>query len=577
MACATRGGTSRGGGRKRDPMWKHVTPGAVAGEVICNHCTKIMTGGIYRLKIHLAQISGQNITVSNNCPEEVQREAKARLSEFKQKKVEKKRTAEAMAAPLWNITSTESEKFWGGQQYICIIESPYWEQMVSGLTNSGKGFKSPSRYELSGPLLQDEVQNTHQLVEQQRRNWERNGCTILSDGWTDSRNRTLINFLVASGGQVVFLKSIDASDQVKNAKTLCNTLDEVVTEVGVQNVVQVVTDNAAACVAACKLLQARHPSLFWSPCAAHCLDLLLEDIGKLRVTRFAMNFLNLQSILHALPNLKRMFVSERWLQSPYCRKPEAENVVKALSEPLVRVLQMVDGDKSPIGYLYEAMGKAKEAIQHLYGSERTKYEPIWRIIDRRWNRQLHQHIHVAAYYLNPKFFYSRSFKIDQEVQLGLDTYIQRLVLDENIQDFIVDELQRLTQKHLNDLVYVRYDLRLHEKRVQGNNSYDALDIDEIDPYTADWIAKPDVATGDIDVDAFITDAQLDEMEREAAEWAAKVAEREEAGDEFVDPEEADSSPVEDIAAATAAAATPSTSAPTQRQQSFLSFSRKRNL
>lgn len=97
------------------------------------------------------------------------------------------------------------------------------------------------------------------------------------------------------------------------------------------------------------------------------------------------------------------------------------------------------------------------------------------------------------------------------------------------------------------------------------------------PYTADWIAEPDGATGDIDVDAFITDSQLDEMEREAAEWVAEVAEREEARDEFVDPEDADSSPLEDIVAAAAAAATPSTSTPTQQQQSFLSFSRRRNL
>ncbi|GLJ14418.1 hypothetical protein SUGI_0232980 [Cryptomeria japonica] len=134
---------------------------------------------------------------------------------------------------------------------------------------------------------------------------------------------------------------------------------------------------------------------------------------------------------------------------------------------------------------------------------------------------------------------------------------------------------RLTQKRLNDLVYVRYNLRLHEKRVQGNNSYDALDIDEIDPYTTDWIVEPDGAIGDVDVDPFITDNHLAEPEREATEWAAKVAGREEAGDEFGDPEEADSSPVEDIA--TVAAATPSTSTPTQRQRSFLSFSCRRNL
>ena len=118
-------------------------------------------------------------------------------------------------------------------------------------------------------------------MEEQRKVWEQKGCTIISDAWTDGMNRTLINFIVASRGQLVFLKSVDASDQVKNAENLCNMLDEVVIEVGVANVIQIVTDNAAAYVAAGRHLMERHPTLFWSPCATHCLDLLLEDLGKL--------------------------------------------------------------------------------------------------------------------------------------------------------------------------------------------------------------------------------------------------------------------------------------------------------
>ena len=65
---------------------------------------------------------------------------------------------------------------------------------------------------------------------------------------------------------MVFLKSVDASDQVKNAETLCNMLDEVVIEVGVANDIQVVTDNVAVYVVAGRLLMERHPTLFWSPC-----------------------------------------------------------------------------------------------------------------------------------------------------------------------------------------------------------------------------------------------------------------------------------------------------------------------
>ena len=47
---------------------------------------------------------------------------------------------------------------------------------------------------------------------------------------------------------------------------------------------------------------------------------------------------------------------------------------------------MVDGEKNSMGYLYEATNVAKEAIAKYYGHNQQKYEPIWRIIDRRWNK-----------------------------------------------------------------------------------------------------------------------------------------------------------------------------------------------
>ena len=47
------------------------------------------------------------------------------------------------------------------------------------------------------------------------------------------------------------------------------------------NVVQVISDNAANYVAAGRMLMDRYPSLFWTPCAAHYIDLMLEDMGKI--------------------------------------------------------------------------------------------------------------------------------------------------------------------------------------------------------------------------------------------------------------------------------------------------------
>jgi hypothetical protein len=103
----------------------------------------------------------------------------------------------------------------------------------------------------------------------------------MSDGWTDGKGRTLLNFLVHCPRGTMFLKSVDASTHVKDATLLCDLLDGFIQEVGPQHVVQVITDNAANYVAVGRMLMSRYPTLFWTPCAAHCLDLMLEDMGKL--------------------------------------------------------------------------------------------------------------------------------------------------------------------------------------------------------------------------------------------------------------------------------------------------------
>ena len=39
-------------------------------------------------------------------------------------------------------------------------------------------------------------------------------------------------------------------------------------------------------------------------------------------------------------------------------------MVCSIIEPLVKVLRLVDGDKLAMGYLYEAMDRAKESIHN---------------------------------------------------------------------------------------------------------------------------------------------------------------------------------------------------------------------
>ena len=57
--------------------------------------------------------------------------------------------------------------------------------------------------------------------------------------------KDIVNLLMNSPKGSVFIRSMDVSDVVKDANLLFKILDDLVEEVGEENVVQVVTDNAS--------------------------------------------------------------------------------------------------------------------------------------------------------------------------------------------------------------------------------------------------------------------------------------------------------------------------------------------
>jgi hypothetical protein len=77
---------------------------------------------------------------------------------------------------------------------------------------------------------------------------------------------------------------------------------------------------------------------------------------------------------------------------------------------------MVDGDKPAMGFIYEAMDQAKEAIKTTYGDKRQKYLPLWKIIDDRWNKQLHRPLHASWLLLKPKVCNFKVFKLCYSLQ-----------------------------------------------------------------------------------------------------------------------------------------------------------------
>ncbi|WOL00999.1 hypothetical protein Cni_G09712 [Canna indica] len=79
-----------------------------------------------------------------------------------------------------------------------LVKSPLFTQMVKSISEYGRDLKPPSYHEVRVTYLKKEVDDINTRLEIYRDEWKKTCCTLMSDGWTDGKNRCLINFLVNS-------------------------------------------------------------------------------------------------------------------------------------------------------------------------------------------------------------------------------------------------------------------------------------------------------------------------------------------------------------------------------------------
>ncbi|XP_062082381.1 uncharacterized protein LOC133788794 [Humulus lupulus] len=437
--------------------------------------------------------SGNPLEGVNSCPSNSSRGVRGPMDRFMENKGDEENEKNTAATKMTPTSAKEHRNqvcldigrffFENGIPFNCA-RSPSYFNMLRSVGNYGRGLKAPTMHEMRTWILKEEEKTTSEIVNEIKATWKRTGVSLLSDGWSDMRNRSLINFLVNNPYGTVFLKTIDASDCVKDAQKLFELLDDVVEEIGEDIVIQVVTDNASAYKAAGRLLMEKRKSLYWTPCAAHCIDLMLEKIGELpqhknallkakrvsnfihnhqwvlsltrkfakkdlrpAVTRFATAFLTLESMHQLKQPLQMMFVSKEWSSCAWAKKPEGKAVKKIImndntfwpsvvysiktTKPLVNVLRIVDGERTPaMGFIYGVMDEAKEKIAKNLDGDVSSYKEIWEIIDQKWEFQLHRDLHAIAYYLNHRFRWSPNVSEHPEIKTGLYKCMDRLIKDQ---------------------------------------------------------------------------------------------------------------------------------------------------
>ena len=139
-------------------------------------------------------------------------------------------------------------------------------------------YKPPSYNAIRTTLLAAKKKNLDKQVKEKLGNSiDKYGVTLCHDGWDNVQNRPLLNMVQCGTKGDDFLGTIDTTGNHKDHTYVAMQILSFVQKAGADNVVQICKDNAPVMsLAACDVMRInRH--MYVQGCAAHCLDLLLED------------------------------------------------------------------------------------------------------------------------------------------------------------------------------------------------------------------------------------------------------------------------------------------------------------
>lgn len=381
-----------------------------------------------------------------------------------------------------------------------MARSSSYQSMIDAVGKCGSGFTGPSAETLKTTWLERIKSEVSLQLRDTEKEWATTGCTIIADTWTDNKSRALINFFVSSPSRTFFHKSVDASSYFKNTKCLADLFDSVIQDFGPENVVQIILDTSFNYTGISNHILQNYGTIFVSPCASQCLNLILEEFSKVDwvnrcilqaqtlskfvynnasmldlmkkftggqelvrtgITKSVSSFLSLQAMLKQRSRLKHMFNSPEYsTNSSYANKPQSISCIAivedndfwraveecvAISEPFLKVLREVSGGNPAVGSIYELMTRAKESIRTYYIMDESKCKTFLDIVDRKWRDQLHSPLHSAGAFLNPSIQYNPEIKFLGSVKEEFYKALEKLLPTPEVRRDITNQIFTFTR------------------------------------------------------------------------------------------------------------------------------------
>ncbi|KAH6772888.1 hypothetical protein C2S51_011292 [Perilla frutescens var. frutescens] len=390
----------------------------------CIKCRKKVSGGIYRIKAHIAQIKG-NVASCPKASKEDQEICFNAINEAKLKKKRKKDEGEELRSHV-NINNDPREEDIDVDQLketSGSVKSPRSLGSMDKFANpiSPKACLSSGKGKLHEQNINDALDKQRwAAVSEYMSRWAYEAgvsfnCLEL-DSW-----KLLVESISQYGPGYIPPTRYDytvplLNKEIDRTKDLLKTYES-----------EFKIDQARALTV---FLYAHHKVL-----AMIRSFTKKKDIVRPGVTRFASAFLTLESINEKRLELKAMFGSHEWENCKFSKSVKGKTAYTTVMSltfwsgvasclevftPLIKVLRIADSDRKPsMGFVYGELVQANEDIKIVEHSIPKNYEPIIEVIDVRIKDRLDTPLHLTTYVLNP-FYHYKNLLLHLEHDVAID-------------------------------------------------------------------------------------------------------------------------------------------------------------
>ncbi|PWZ40492.1 hypothetical protein Zm00014a_028394 [Zea mays] len=432
---------------EKKPLWRYAeilerTGKGLGGNVRirCRLCNHVWNGSYSRVKAHLLKIPGFGVKFCRVVTVHVLEQLKAEVAAASvvanrtlprdiplpvEGNEKRKRRGVSAIESSFNLDVRRqldeliARMFYTGGLPFNLARNPYFRKAFMFATNNPiGGYVPPSYNKLRTTLLVQERTHVERMLQPLKETWSSKGVSIVSDGWSDAQRRPLLNFLAVTEDGPMFLRAINTEGISKTKEYIAEKMLAVIDEVGAQNVVQVITDNAANCRAAGIIVEQKHPHIFWTPCVVHTLNLALKNICASR--EIEDRFIAIKDALSV------MVVSEKWSayreDNPRQAQFVKEKIVNdmwwdkvryflSFTEPIYTMIRAADTDKACLHLIYEMWDTMIEKVKSVIYRHEMKetheesifYSAVHDILVSRWTKS-NTPLHYLAHSLNPKYY-----------------------------------------------------------------------------------------------------------------------------------------------------------------------------